>query len=85
MVPGLVKVRSHIAVLYCTVLYCTVLRTDGIIVQAVQGRRGSQTVNREYFYRLLFTRDNLRLVHIVCHDKQEHASRRCDAKLFYIK
>ena len=75
VVPGLVKVRSHIAG----------LRTDGFIVQAVQGRRGSQTVNREYFYRLLFTRDNLRLVHIVCHDKQEHASRRCDTKLFYIK
>ena len=40
-------------------------------------------VNLEYFYELLFTRKNLKLVHIVCHDKQEHISKRCDEdKLF---
>ena len=55
------------------------------LVRAVQGRRGSQRVNRKYFYRLLFSRDNLRLVHIVCHDKQEHSSMLCDTKQFYIK
>ena len=42
-------------------------------------------MNWKYFYRLLFTRENLRLVHIVCHDKQEHASMGCDSKQFYIK
>ena len=51
----------------------------------VQGKRRSETVNRSYFYSLLFTRENLRLVHIVCHDKQEHSSMVCDSKQFYTK
>ena len=54
------------------------------LVQAVQGRRRGQNVNRRYFYSLLFTRDNLRLVHIVCHDKQEHSSMVCDSQQFYV-
>ena len=37
-----------------------------------------RTLNMEYFYDLLFTRKNLKLVHIVCHDKQEHAHQKCD-------
>jgi len=55
------------------------------MVKAVKGRKRSQAVNTEYFYSLLFSRDNLKLVHIVCHDKQEHSTRVCDTKLFYIK
>ena len=51
----------------------------------MQGKRRSETVNRSYFYSLLFTRENLRLVHIVCHDKQEHSSMVCDSKQFYTK
>jgi len=39
-------------------------------------------INVEYFYSLMFTRTNLRLVHIVCHDKQEHCSAKCDQKLY---
>lgn len=36
-------------------------------------------VNLDYFYRLLFTRENLKLVHIVCHNKGAH-NLLCDAK-----
>jgi len=39
-------------------------------------------INVEYFYSLMFTRTNLRLVHIVCHDKQEHCSAKCDQNLY---
>ena len=30
-----------------------------------------------------FTRSNLKIVHIVCHDKQEHLTKKCDPKFFY--
>jgi hypothetical protein len=33
---------------------------------------------------LQFTRQNLKLVHIVCHDKQVHADKKCDSDQFYI-
>ncbi|XP_077402475.1 DNA fragmentation factor subunit beta [Vanacampus margaritifer] len=32
----------------------------------------SEDINLTYFYRMLFTRDNLKLVHIVCHKKGAH-------------
>lgn len=35
-------------------------------------------INAEYFYRMLFTTFNLKLVHIVCHDKGQHDSAKCD-------
>ena len=35
-------------------------------------------------YTPQFTRKNLKLVHIVCHDKQEHSEKKCDPKMFYI-
>jgi len=37
-----------------------------------------------YIFPLQFTRKNLKLVHIVCHDKQEHSGKKCDPKMFYI-
>ncbi|XP_039289223.1 DNA fragmentation factor subunit beta isoform X2 [Nilaparvata lugens] len=37
-----------------------------------------QAVNNSYFYNLLFTAANLRLVHIVCHDKGKHDTANCD-------
>ncbi|XP_057675740.1 DNA fragmentation factor subunit beta isoform X4 [Corythoichthys intestinalis] len=36
-----------------------------------------EDVNLDYFYRLLFTWDNLKLVHIVCHKKEAH-NLQCD-------
>ena len=41
-------------------------------------------LNNQYFYNLLFTRANLRLVHITCHDKKEHSEATCDKRLFYL-
>ncbi|OQR66720.1 DNA fragmentation factor-like [Tropilaelaps mercedesae] len=35
-------------------------------------------VNMGYFYSLLFTRTNLRLVHVVCHLKTSHKGLECD-------
>ncbi|XP_076598080.1 DNA fragmentation factor subunit beta [Chaetodon auriga] len=39
----------------------------------------SADINLHYFYRLLFTRENLKLVHIVCHKKEAH-DLLCDPK-----
>ncbi|KAM8863698.1 DNA fragmentation factor subunit beta [Spinachia spinachia] len=41
------------------------------LLEALQGHDSGE-VNLDYFYRLLFTRDNLKLVHIVCHKKEAH-------------
>ncbi|KDR15630.1 DNA fragmentation factor subunit beta [Zootermopsis nevadensis] len=40
-------------------------------------------INTNYFYRLLFTTDNLKLVHIVCHDKGAH-NVQCDPCKFTV-
>lgn len=45
------------------------------IVPALLGaleRHTKAEVNLDYFYRLLFTTENLKLVHIVCHKKAAH-------------
>lgn len=42
------------------------------------------SINVNYFYNLLFTTVNLKLVHIVCHDKGQHDSAKCDLK-FYLE
>ena len=42
-------------------------------------------LNKDYFYELLFTRKNLKLVHIVCHDKQEHLNRKCDETQMFLE
>lgn len=41
-------------------------------------------LNVDYFHDLLFTRKNLKLVHIVCHDKQEHLGKKCDPCLTFV-
>ncbi|XP_061701041.1 DNA fragmentation factor subunit beta isoform X2 [Syngnathoides biaculeatus] len=46
------------------------------LLEALQNHK-SEDINLTYFYRLLFTRDNLKLVHIVCHKKGAH-NLRCD-------
>ena len=47
-------------------------------------RKLKRKINLEYFYDLLFTRKNLKLVHIVCHDKQEHLDKTCDEEKVFI-
>ncbi|KFZ46127.1 DNA fragmentation factor subunit beta, partial [Antrostomus carolinensis] len=46
--------------------------------------RGGREVNWEYFYQLLFTVDNLKLVHIACHKKTNH-NLSCDKTKIYKK
>ncbi|XP_023257369.1 DNA fragmentation factor subunit beta [Seriola lalandi dorsalis] len=48
------------------------------LLDALQNHKAAD-VNLTYFYRLLFTRENLKLVHIVCHKKGAH-NLQCDAK-----
>ncbi|XP_075882228.1 DNA fragmentation factor subunit beta isoform X2 [Nelusetta ayraudi] len=48
------------------------------LIDVLQNHKCSN-VNLEYFYHLLFTRDNLKLVHIVCHNKEAH-NLLCDTK-----
>nr|CAD7459852.1 unnamed protein product [Timema tahoe] len=40
-------------------------------------------VNSSYFFTLLFTLSNLKLVHIVCHDKGAH-NVRCDSAMYFL-
>ncbi|KAI1231480.1 hypothetical protein IHE44_0007932 [Lamprotornis superbus] len=53
------------------------------LAEAVKTRDGRE-VNWEYFYQLLFTLDNLKLVHIACHKKTNH-NLSCDKTRIYRK
>jgi len=49
---------------------------------SVMASKVCRSINIQYFYNLLFTTVNLKLVHIVCHDKSQHDSAKCDPKLY---
>ncbi|XP_036112454.1 DNA fragmentation factor subunit beta [Molossus molossus] len=51
------------------------------LAEAVEEQDGRQ-VDWEYFYSLLFTSENLKLVHIACHKKTSHGLR-CDPRRVY--
>lgn len=51
------------------------------LLDAFQNHKCSD-VNLDYFYQLLFTRENLKLVHIVCHKKGAHDLSCDDRKIF---
>ncbi|XP_030640875.1 DNA fragmentation factor subunit beta [Chanos chanos] len=51
------------------------------LAEALKGKR-STDINMDYFYKLLFTRENLKLVHIVCHKKGAH-DLSCDSRKVY--
>ncbi|XP_021230288.1 DNA fragmentation factor subunit beta isoform X2 [Numida meleagris] len=53
------------------------------LAEAVKTRDGRE-VNWEYFYQLLFTVNNLKLVHIACHKKTNH-NLSCDKTKIYKK
>ncbi|XP_037068446.1 DNA fragmentation factor subunit beta-like [Pollicipes pollicipes] len=55
------------------------------LVETAQSAGPHRRVNSDYFYRLLFTTENLRLVHVVCHDKGSHDRFTCDPKLVYVR
>jgi len=52
------------------------------LLNAIASLRPGHMLNWRYFYDLLFTRCNLKLVHIVCHDKKVHDNC-CDSTKFY--
>lgn len=51
--------------------------------RAIREARG-RSLDADYFYRLLFTTDNLKLVHPVCHVKAEHGGCHCDPRHWYL-
>uniref|UniRef100_A0A1A8PFK5 DNA fragmentation factor subunit beta n=2 Tax=Nothobranchius TaxID=28779 RepID=A0A1A8PFK5_9TELE len=51
------------------------------LLEALQNHSSSD-INLNYFYLMLFTRENLKLVHIVCHKKGAH-NLSCDTKKIY--
>ncbi|XP_013875856.1 DNA fragmentation factor subunit beta [Austrofundulus limnaeus] len=51
------------------------------LLEALQNRQ-STDVNLNYFYQMLFTRANLKLVHIVCHKKGAH-NLTCDTEKIF--
>lgn len=53
------------------------------LLEALENRKSTE-INLNYFYRLLFTRENLKLVHIVCHKKGAH-NLSCDTKQIFRK
>ena len=42
-------------------------------------------LNWKYFFDLLFTRKNIKLVHVGCHIKGEHEGCKCQDRYFYVK
>lgn len=51
------------------------------LLEALQNHK-STDVNLNYFYQMLFTKENLKLVHIVCHKKGAH-NLQCNTKRIY--
>ncbi|KAJ8016671.1 hypothetical protein DPEC_G00009670 [Dallia pectoralis] len=51
------------------------------LVEALHNQKNSE-ISLDYFYKMLFTRENLKLVHIVCHKKGAH-DLLCDQKKIY--
>lgn len=65
-------------------VFCRIEKKRTIIpamLEALQNCKSSE-INLSYFYSLLFTRENLRLVHIVCHKKGSH-NLQCDTKKIF--
>ena len=54
------------------------------MIEAVKSLPKNCALNWEYFYELLFTLVNLRLVHIACHKKCEHTTKKVDALRVHI-
>ena len=55
------------------------------MVRAAEECPKGSRLNWEYFFQLLFTRVNLKLVHISCHIKGEHGGCECQKRQFYTK
>ena len=55
------------------------------MIRAAENCPKGYRLNWHYFFELLFTPKNLKLVHVVCHVKGEHAGYDCDDKYYHIK
>lgn len=55
------------------------------MIQAAENCPRGNQLNWKYFFDLLFTRKNLKLVHVGCHFKGEHEGFECQPKYFYTK
>jgi hypothetical protein len=55
-----------------------------LLQAAKQASNNNTAINTNYFYRLLFTTENLKLVHIICHDKGTHKGKQCDSRKFTV-
>ena len=76
--------RPHIYYLFCLLSRIEKKRTIiPALLEALQNHKSSD-INLNYFYGLLFTWENLKLVHIVCHKKGAH-NLLCDAKKIFRK
>lgn len=58
----------------------SILPAIGKAIEEANGR----ILNARYFYKLLFTTDNLKLVHPVCHIKSEHGGFKCERAHWYV-
>lgn len=52
--------------------------------EAIRNCPKNKKVNNKYFYELLFTTNNLKLVHICCHDKGIHKGRVVNKRRIYV-
>ncbi|XP_067946308.1 gelsolin-related protein of 125 kDa-like [Watersipora subatra] len=48
------------------------------LVELIEAGKDEDSINVDYFYDLLFTRENIRLVHIVCHNQKERKDMELD-------
>lgn len=55
------------------------------MIEAAENCPNGSQLNWKYFFELLFTRKNLKLVHIGCHFKGEHEGCECARRRFYTK
>ena len=76
------RIEKSREILPCLAAACEAIGAEtsgaGDGVTGAPGSPGTRQVNTAYFYSLLFTADNLRLVHIACHDKKAHIDFTCD-------
>lgn len=67
-------------------IYCRIEKSREIIptlLQASRVRKKHEQLNWEHVYKLLFTRDNLKLVQVGCHKKAAR-TQTCDVQDFLI-
>lgn len=63
-------------------LTCRIEKKRTVVPTLAEAIQDGREVNWEYFYSLLFTAENLKLVHIACHKKTTHKLQ-CDRRRIY--